>query len=187
MKALEANKNLGANQDLAVQTSQPIDQIKAPSGADSIFSPEVQAVVEAKVEIPNIVEGVEGGDVAFPYSREESHPNDISTLKEQLAGECPSGERPQEIPREHPPEALVCIRGWPVKCSAEVWGTCRNPNLMVALLHDGTNRKVSMYQGRFRKFQLRTTVELTLEQPFLDGERQGDPIYVPSERRTNIW
>lgn len=155
-------------------SNEPMDQIKAPSGANSIFSKVVADTLEPKITIHDV-------DLVVSQIQEEK----INTQAwEPNPQEFAAAIQAVIAPK--PEEPTICVRGWPVSVvGAEVWGTCRNPNLMVALLPD--NRKVSMYQGRFRKFQLRTKVDLTLEQDFLDGVKSGDPCYVASEKRTNIW
>lgn len=171
MKALEEDKLTNWIEDPESEPYPFEEKIKAPSGANSIFSPEVQAVVEAKVEVPDSTPIDTESQITVQAF--EPNPQEFAAAVQEAIT-----PKPEEVP--------ICVRGWPVSViGAEVWGTCRNPNLMVALLPD--NRKVSMYQGRFRKFQLRTKVDLTLEQDFLDGIKQADPIYIASEKRTNIW
>lgn len=177
--AKEEEINALASQAATPASNEPTDQIKAPSGANSIFSPEVEIIVNSKLV----------SEMEKEISVQEHRQDVESAIEAVCAPEEPHDPVTVGIGNslvEAPAEPTICVRGWPVSVvGAEVWGTCRNPNLMVALLPD--NRKVSMYQGRFRKFQLRTKVDLTLEQDFLDGVKQADPIYVASERRTNIW
>lgn len=147
-------------------------EIKATSGSNSLFSPEVVAIVDAKADLGEQLVQI----------------NDDIRVPEVAVVENPVLDVPVPLPTEPKQEELAppMVRGWPVEVeNAEVWGACRNPNLMVALLPD--KRKVSMYQGKFRVFRFGTKVKLRLEQPFLDGERQGDPIYVAYENRGNIW
>lgn len=170
LKALEAHKTLV---NLTVWDEPDLlrtSQINASSGANSIFSPEVQAVVEAKIEVP-VESPIEESQITAqgfdPVA--EAAPTEESVVAPQASA-----------------ESTICVRGWPIsQNNVEIWGTCRNPNLMVALLADG--RKVSVYQGRFRKFQMRERVNITLEQEFLDGVKQGDPIYTAHQIRGNIW
>lgn len=168
--AKEAEINALAVQAATPTSNEPTDQIKAPSGADSIFSPEVKAVVEAKIEFP----------VENPIDEAQITTQGFETNPQEFASSV------QELITPKPDEPEICVRGWPIsQNNVEIWGTCRNPNLMVALLSDG--RKVSVYQGRFRKFQMRERVNITLEQDFLDGVKQGDPCYVAHQIRGNIW
>ncbi len=144
--------------------------VEEPSngGAKDIFAPEVVATMPVSVVAePNVevLTPVEGQDIGFPSNE--------PAIEENGA------------PVEVKSDPVPMVRGWPVTADAEIWGQPRNPALMIGLLPDG--RKVSVYQGRFRKFSLRQKVKLTLEQPFLDGERQGDPIYVAQEVRGNTW
>lgn len=176
--AKESELRALSGQSATSVSNEPTDQIKAPSGANSIFSDVVAAILVPKAIIA-------AKEFQTPSAALVETESQITTEGFKSTPEFPPDDEIVIVPQT-PIESTICVRGWPVsQNNVEIWGACRNPNLMVALLADG--RKVSVYQGRFRKFQLRERVNITLEQDFLDGAKQGDPCYVAHQIRGNIW
>lgn len=160
---------------LAEQPETKVDVAKRTTPTNSIFAPEVVAVLEEKaasesemVSMASVTQDACQIAVGLPAvaSNEPSVKVEVSPEpKKELDGRL--------------------IGGWPLETVAEVWGQPRNPQLMIALLPD--QRKVSLYQDRYRKLKIYDKVTIRLAQPWADQERFGDPCYENISQRQNTW
>ncbi len=174
----------------------PPETTEQPSngGSKDIFSPEVEATMPKRQDISDEITVLEGSTTCVTPQGVWTEPNvgDLTPLEGQdiafPANEPRIEENESAGETLSEPAVLTAndfVLGWPKKTEAVVWGMPRNPNMAIILLPD--LRKAAIWQPRHRKLRIHDKVTAQLEDSFLNGERQGDPIFVDVSKRANIW